>query len=101
MQNLTARLAQLDNETWRSVVSRMNWHIRTAGAHPQPAELGDTPILVGDWMVLRRDVKNLRRAAARVAKEKAAEAARIKRRDYMRGYMRRYRIKENGSGDST
>lgn len=99
MQDLIAQLALLPDAEWRQVTARMNWRMRVSDRYEQPHQLGKKQLEYEEWVVLRAKVKNIRRAAKKLARDAAAEAARKLRRDYMREYMRGYRQRPENRRD--
>lgn len=92
---IVASLATLTAE-WNSISKQMAWNLRKNLEEAPPLLkhfTGITHITRAEWLELRKEVLTIKRSAAFRKKQYALKHKVETRRDYMRGYMRRYRIR--------
>lgn len=94
---IVATLAALKDE-WNTISKQMAWNNRKGKEDVPPllrALVGVQSMTRIEWNRLREQVLKYRRSAVYRKKKEAAEKKKVARRDYMRGYMRRYRTEND------
>jgi hypothetical protein len=84
---------------WNSLSKQMTWAFRRAEKEPPPIFVLTTGMREmpsrAEWVSMRREVILARRRAGYENKQRRIREGKERRRDYMRGYMRRYRKETN------
>lgn len=91
-EKIIAQLAQLDPEVWKPLAIKVSWFYRTGGLKPMPvsvlAMFGGEPPDVEGWREIRKGVASKRRQFKYEAKKYVLDQRKLRRRTYMRQYMK-------------
>lgn len=92
------RFALMEPEVWRKLALKVSWYYRSFGQREMPililAEFGGNPPDRDAWDMVRVGVSQRRRALRYQAEQYEITSKTLRRRAYMKDYMRGYRAIE-------
>ncbi len=96
--DVVAALRALPKPSWCAVIARMHWYYLRPGTQPWPVSLlGTTRMTREDWHKLRLHVRKLRINVEARKLRASKERDLLRRREYMRTYMRARRAKQRSA----